>query len=90
MNSKQRMDPELWEVYSQLTAIPAASAGELDLMRDENVEYAARLMRAAVSTELHVWPGAFHGFEVLVPNAAISQRAVADYIAALRRAFKKS
>ena len=61
--------------------------GELDLMRDDTLDYASRLMRAGVSTELHIWPGAFHGFEVMVPHATISKQAVGDYIAALKRAL---
>ena len=61
--------------------------GTLDLMRDENIEYANRLMQAGVPTELHVYPGAFHGFDLLVPNASVSKRAVEDYISALKRAL---
>ena len=29
----------------------------------ENVAYAMKLMAAGVPTELHVYPGAFHGFD---------------------------
>lgn len=61
--------------------------GTLDLMRDENIEYANRLMQTGVPTELHVYPGAFHGFEIITPNSSISQRAASEYIAALKRAF---
>jgi acetyl esterase/lipase len=61
--------------------------GELDLLRDENIEYATRLLQAGVSTEFHVYPGAFHGFEGAVPSAAISQRATSGYINALKRAL---
>jgi acetyl esterase/lipase len=32
-------------------------------MRDENIEYAMRLMQVGVSTKLHIYPGAFHGFD---------------------------
>jgi acetyl esterase/lipase len=56
-------------------------------MRDEVIEYATRLIHAGINTELHVWPGAFHGFEVVVPCAAISKAAVADHMGALRRAL---
>ncbi len=63
------------------------AVGTLDLMRDENIEYANRLMQAGVPTELHVYPGAFHGFEVMAPNASISQRATTEYVAALKRAL---
>jgi acetyl esterase/lipase len=61
--------------------------GTLDLMRDENIQYANRLMQAGVPTELHVYPGAYHGFEILAPNSSISQRAVTGYVAALKRAL---
>lgn len=61
--------------------------GTLDLLRDENIDYANRLMQAGVPTEIHVYPGAFHGFEIAAPDASISQRATTEYIAALKRAL---
>jgi len=57
---------------------------ELDCLRDEGLEYARRLLAAGVSTELHCWPGTFHGFATLVPTAAISRRATATLHEALR------
>jgi len=63
--------------------------GEVDLMRDENIEYATRLMQAGVQTELHIYPGAFHGFDGLVPTAQVSQRAVSEYVAALKRGLHR-
>lgn len=48
--------------------------GALDLFVDEDIDYARRLIAAGVPTELHVFPGAFHGFE-LVPGAAVSEAA---------------
>jgi triacylglycerol lipase len=59
-------------------------SGALDLFIDENVEYARRLIRAGVPTELHVYPGAFHGFDIL-PLSAVSRQAADDRKAALRR-----
>jgi acetyl esterase/lipase len=56
-------------------------------LRDEDVLYALRMMQAGVPTELRVYPGAFHGWEVFVPDADISVRAVAERVAALRRVF---
>jgi acetyl esterase/lipase len=38
--------------------------GGADGFRDENIDYALRLGQAGVPTELHVYPGAPHGFEV--------------------------
>lgn len=61
--------------------------GELDLFLDENIEYARRLLRAGVPTELHVYPGAYHGFDVFVPAAGVSRRAREDVARALRHAL---
>jgi acetyl esterase/lipase len=60
------------------------AVGALDLFVDEDIEYARRLTRAAVPVELHVYPGAFHGFD-LVPDALISNAARRDSRDALRR-----
>ena len=40
--------------------------GELDLFVDEDIEYAQRLTQAGVPTELHVFPGAFHGTDQVI------------------------
>ncbi len=64
------------------------NVGTLDLFLEEDMEYARRLMRAGVPTELHVYPGAYHGFG-MVPNAKVSQAAVRDELDALRRALHK-
>lgn len=47
-----------------LAGLPPAfiAVGALDLFVEENIEYARRLIRAGVPTELHVYPGAYHGF----------------------------
>jgi acetyl esterase/lipase len=60
---------------------------ELDLFRDENILYAMRLMEAGVPTELYVYPRAPHGFDRLVPTAAVSQQFFADQDAILARVF---
>jgi acetyl esterase/lipase len=65
------------------------SVGALDLFLEEDLEYARRLMREGVPTELHVYPGAFHGFN-MVPGAQVVQAFVRDYLDALTRAFSKS
>jgi acetyl esterase/lipase len=52
--------------------------GDLDIFRDESIAYAADLAVAGVPLELHVHPGAPHGFERLVPNARVSRQAMAD------------
>ena len=60
--------------------------GALDLFLEENLAYARRLIRAGVPTELHVYPGTFHGYQ-LVPNAQVTQAAQRDRMSALRRAL---
>lgn len=58
----------------------------LDLFLDENLTYARRLSRAGVSVEVHVYPGAFHGFHVW-PHARVSVQARRDSVSALQRAL---
>lgn len=63
------------------------SVGALDLFVEEDMEYARRLIRAGVPTELHVYPGAFHGF-MGVAEARVTQAYVRDSLGALRRALR--
>ena len=61
--------------------------GSLDLFANENIEFARRLMAAGVPTELHVAPGAYHGFFFLVPEAVVSRRFSESFNAALAKAL---
>ncbi len=63
------------------------SVGALDLFLDEDMEYARRLLRAGVPTELHIYPGAYHGFDLFVPEAQVTQAYERDVLGALRRAL---
>ena len=54
------------------------SVGALDVFSDEDIDYAVRMRHAGVPTELHVYPGAPHGFDGLAPNTAIAKRANRD------------
>jgi acetyl esterase/lipase len=71
-----------------LESLPAAfiAVGALDLFLEEDIEYARRLSRAGVPTEMHLYPGAFHGFDA-VPGAEIARVFRMDWLRALRRAF---
>jgi len=62
------------------------ATGALDLFLEENIDYARRLMRAGVPVELHVYPGAFHGFNLAI-DADVTKRAARDSKAALARAL---
>jgi acetyl esterase/lipase len=58
--------------------------GELDIFRDEDVAYAHRLAAANVPVELHLHPGAPHGYERYAPESALAQRAMSDRLRVLR------
>lgn len=74
---------------TDLTGLPPTfiDVGEMDLFRDEDIDFANRLMQAGVPTEFHVYPGAYHASEIFAPTAALSQRIWATRIAALQRAL---
>ena len=47
--------------------------GTLDLFFDENISFVESLKSQGVSVEHHVFDGAYHAFDVLVPEAKISK-----------------
>ncbi|KPM41146.1 hypothetical protein AK830_g5443 [Neonectria ditissima] len=63
---------------TDLSGLPTAfiDVGASEVFRDEDVAYASRLWECGVQAELHVWPGAFHAFELLAPGAAVSVAAL--------------
>lgn len=74
---------------ADLRGLPPAFifVGALDLFMEEDLEYARRLTRAGVSTELHVIPGAFHGFAVRGGSAPQVQSCTRLRRDSLARAF---
>ncbi|WP_119697100.1 alpha/beta hydrolase [Microbacterium halotolerans] len=75
-----------------LSGVPRTfiDVGSAETFRDECVEYAARIWADGGDAELHVWPGGAHGFDVLVPDAALSRDAVAARVDWLRRVLTQS
>lgn len=61
--------------------------GDVDLFRDEDMAFVARLTQAGVSVEFHLYPGSYHVSERFAPEAPLSQRIWANRLAALHRAF---
>jgi acetyl esterase/lipase len=49
------------------------ATGSIDLFAAEDVEFARRLLEAGTPIELHVYPGAYHGFN-LVATASVAER----------------
>lgn len=52
---------------TDLSNLPPAyiDAGECEVFRDPSVAYASTMWRCGSTCELHVWPGAFHGFDMM-------------------------
>ena len=73
----------------RLDGLPTAliTCAEIDPFRDEAVDYALQLLRAGVSTELHVFPSTCHGFDSLLPDWSTSERLFALQGQALRRVW---
>jgi hypothetical protein len=71
---------------ADLAGLPAAylEVGELDIFRDEVIEYARRAAAAGTPIELHVHSGCPHGFDRAAPNADVVRRARADRLRVLR------
>ena len=59
------------------------ACGAIDLFVEENLEYARRLMRAGVATEMHIYPGAPHAF-MMVESARVSKAFTRDSMTALK------
>ncbi|AST90820.1 MULTISPECIES: alpha/beta hydrolase [Sutcliffiella] len=76
---------------TDLTNLPYTytCVGQLDPFRDETLDYVKRLCQAGVDVEFHLYPGAYHGFETLNPAAAVSQRALAEYVGAVKHVLNR-
>lgn len=80
-----RRDTEDVSVYaaparaSDLAGLPRTyiDCGSAEVFRDETVAFASGLWAAGVDAELHVWPGAFHGFTSMVPDSTVARTATA-------------
>jgi acetyl esterase/lipase len=57
----------------------------VETLRDEDLDYARRIWVAGGSAELHVWPGAFHAFDLIAPGSVLARTAAEVRLAWLRR-----
>jgi acetyl esterase/lipase len=66
-----------------LAGLPPTSiwVGGCDIFCDESIEFGQRLTQAGVSTELHVYSDAPHGFDGIAPHASISRRCRTEMLA---------
>jgi acetyl esterase/lipase len=61
-----------------------------ETFRDEAITYASRIWACGGDAELHVWPGGFHGFDVLMPSAQLSRDAHMARSRWLSRQFRRA
>jgi acetyl esterase/lipase len=75
--------------HENLSGLPPAwiGVGTHDLFHDEDLAYAARLTAAGVPCHIETVSGAFHGFDVIVPKAAVSRAFFTSQCASLRSAL---
>src|SRR3954451_10563373 len=59
---------------TDLSGLPPAfiDCSTNEVFRDEDVAYASAIWAAGGLAELHVWPGGFHGMDLLAPTARLS------------------
>jgi acetyl esterase/lipase len=75
---------------ADLGGLPPAfiAVGDADIFLAEDLEYAVALHRQQVATEVHVYPGAYHGFNVAAPDASVTRRFYRDRDEALSAALE--
>lgn len=79
--------PSLAPDLSGLPPAVVTVEGE-DILRDEGIFYAQRMMGDGTATDLHVFAGAFHGSFAYMPDADVSRRHYAVIMAAIQKFLK--
>ncbi len=84
-----RMETASMRVFTDTTVWnrPIAEICWSHYLGGEGMSYAQRLVQAGVTTELHLYPGTFHGSAGL-PGAAISQAMLAGVLDGLQRGLR--
>ncbi|KAF2808466.1 alpha/beta hydrolase fold-3 domain-containing protein [Mytilinidion resinicola] len=72
---------------TDLSGLPPTflDVGSAEPFRDEVVAFAGAIWKDGGKADLHVWDGAFHGFDMLVPSAKLSVAAVSTRLDWVKR-----
>ena len=62
--------------------------GELDLFRDEDLAFSNRLIRSGIPVELHLFPGAYHAWDLFAPDSRLAAAFLQTWHGYLRRQFQ--
>jgi acetyl esterase/lipase len=62
---------------TDLSGLPPAfiDVASAEVFRDETIAYASQIWADGGVAELHVWPGGFHGFDLMAPHTQLAQAA---------------
>ena len=86
----EREAPQVPGRLNEFSDLPPAwmFTASLDLFRDENIDYAKKLMSAGVSCELVVYPGACHAFQQ-IESSELAKRYQEDFKVSLKKGLSK-
>ncbi|MDF0531107.1 alpha/beta hydrolase fold domain-containing protein [Tsukamurella sp. 8F] len=72
---------------SDLSGFPPSriAAAQFDVFRDEDIDFARRLITAGIPTDLHVYAGAFHAWDRLAPDSTLAESYTRTWHTFLRR-----
>ncbi|EFC85773.1 alpha/beta hydrolase [Frankia sp. EUN1f] len=75
----------------ELSGLPRTylSCGSVDSFRDEVLDFALKLSQAGVLVDLHIWGGAFHGFDLAAQNTAVAQASMRTRDEFVRRIIRE-
>lgn len=93
LRGQNRDDPPAYAAVARaitVAGLPPSflAVGSIDLFATENLVFAQRLIDAGVPLEMHVYPGAFHGFTLLA-HARCAQALARDGLAWLDRVMNE-
>ncbi len=80
----QHSSPALAQDVSELPPT-YMDVGEMDMFRDEDLQFVQRLLQADVRVEFHVWPGAYHASEIFAADAELSKTIWSNRLAGINR-----
>lgn len=84
---RRRLPYEAAARARDLSGLPPTflAVGDLDLFLDEDLDYASRMMAAGVPVELHVYPGAYHAWDLFAPDSGLTSSFVRSWFSYLSR-----